>query len=144
VFSISGTASGQLYAAFLPEAVARPLYEAERTARRRAGATAGSAASAGAADMAEAGVLPTWARFAADTLAEVRRQGLGRADGAVVAGVSALSAPVFDPAGAIVLALTVIGPSAALDSRWDGPLAGVMRDAAAAVSARLGFRAAVA
>jgi hypothetical protein len=38
----------------------------------------------------------------------------------------------------------VIGPSAALDSRWDGPLAGVMRDAAAAVSARLGFRAAVA
>ena len=121
VFSIAGTASGQLYAAFLPEAAVRPLYEAERRAAGAAG-------------------LPTWAQFARTTLAQVRQQGLGRADGSVVAGVSALSAPVFDHRGEIVLALTVIGPSAALDSRWDSTTAQAMRNAAAAVSARLGYR----
>ena len=121
VFSIAGTASGQLYAAYLPEAVVRPLYEAER---RSAGASR----------------LPSWAQFAQATLAEVRQQGLGRADGSVVAGVSALSAPVFDHRGEIVLALTVIGPSAALDTAWDSAAAQAMRQAGASVSARLGHR----
>jgi len=118
VFSITGTASGQLFAAWLGEA-ARPLYEAERRA-------------AGTRKM------PTWVQFAAGTLAEVRAQGLARADGAVVAGVSALAAPVLDHRGQIVLALTAIGPSAALDTRWDGPLAALLRQAAQAASARLG------
>jgi len=121
VFSITGTASGQLFAAWLGEA-ARPLYEAERRA-------AGAAAA-----------LPTWAQFARSTLAEVRQQALSRADGAVVSGVSALAAPVFDHRGQIVLALTAIGPSAALDTRWDGALADMMREAGQAVSARLGYK----
>jgi DNA-binding IclR family transcriptional regulator len=120
VFSITGTASGQLFAAWLGEA-ARPLYEAER---RAAGLRK----------------LSTWAQFAAGTLAEVRAQGLARADGAVVAGVSALAAPVLDHRGQIVLALTAIGPSAALDTRWDGPMAALLRQAAQAASARLGWQ----
>ena len=124
VFSITGTASGQLFAAWLGEDVVRPLYEAERRdAARQAGAA-----------------LPSWAQFTKTTLAEVRAQGLARADGAVVAGVSALAAPVLDHRGTIVLALTAIGPSAALDTRWDGPVAGQLRQAAAAASARLGHR----
>jgi len=60
---------------------------------------------------------------------------------AVVAGVSALSAPVFDARGAMVLALTAIGPSAAFDARWSGSVARALRDAARAVSARLGHGA---
>ena len=120
VFSIAGTASGQLYAAWLPESLVRPLYEAERRA------TTG---------------LPTWAAFARDTLADVRAQGLARADGAVVAGVSALAAPVLDHRGEIVLALTAIGPSAALDTGWQGPMAQLLRHAGAQASARLGWRA---
>ncbi len=130
VFSISGTASGQLFAAHLAESLVRPLYEAERRA------AAGQASQAGSA----AAKLPSWAEFAKTTLLEVRAQGLGRSEGAVVAGVSALSAPVFDQRGQPVLALTVIGPSAALDSRWSGALAQQLRSAAAALSARLGFR----
>lgn len=125
VFSIAGTASGQLFAAHLDATLVQPLYEAERrAAAREPGAPA----------------WPTWAQFARSTLAEVRAQGLGRAEGAVVAGVSALAAPVFDHRGDIVLALTAIGPSAALDTHWDGPLARRMRAAGAAVSARLGHR----
>ena len=136
VVSIAGTASGQLFAAFLPEAMARPLYEAERRAGRAA-AAAGAAVAAGGPGSVP---LPPWARFAQTTLAEVKAQGLGRSEGAVVTGVSALSAPVFDHRGQTVLALTVIGPSAALDSRWDGPLAETMRRAAQALSQRLGHR----
>lgn len=124
VFSITGTASGQLYAAWLPEAVVRPLYQAEREAARRAGRP----------------TPPPWPAFARGVLAEVRAQGLSRTDGGVVSGVAALSAPVFDHRGDMVLALTAIGPSAALDTAWDGTLAQQMRAAAAEVSARLGHR----
>jgi len=121
VFSITGTASGQLYAAYLPEAQVRPLYEAERRQ---------------APDAAH----PPWAGFVRGVLAEVRAQGLSRAEGAVVPGVSALAAPVFDHRGAIVLAVTMIGPSAALDTGWHSPLAEQLRTLGRTVSARLGHR----
>jgi DNA-binding IclR family transcriptional regulator len=123
VFTIAGTASGRLFAAFLPADVVRPVYDAER----RAAAHAAGAAS------------PAWTQLQRE-LDDVRRHGLGRAEGAVVAGVSALSAPVFDHRGAMVLAITAIGPSAALDTRWSGAVAATLRDAARSVSARLGHR----
>src|SRR5262245_34749175 len=120
VFSIAGTASGRLFAAHLPSDVVRPVYEAERRAPR--------------ADGAEQSPWPTWPQFQRE-LDDVRRHGLGRAEGAVIAGVSALSAPVFDHRGAMVLAITAIGPSAALDTRWQGSIAHALRDAARSVSA---------
>jgi DNA-binding IclR family transcriptional regulator len=124
VFSIAGTASGQLYAAHLPEALVRPLYEAERKAVDKAQAP-----------------LPPWSQFAKTTLAEVRAQGYSRAEGAVVAGVSAMASPVFDHRGDIVLALTAIGPAAALDTQPGSAAAVALREAGEAVSARLGYRA---
>ena len=78
--------------------------------------------------------------FPADALDEVRRQGLARTDSSVVPGVGAMSAPVFDHRGELVLAITSIGPSAAFDTRWDGPVGQALRDAAQAVSLRLGHR----
>ena len=69
----------------------------------------------------------------------MRAQGLSRAESGVVAGVSALAAPVLDHRGQIVLALTAIGPSAALDTSWQGQTAQLLRQAAAEVSARLGY-----
>jgi DNA-binding IclR family transcriptional regulator len=122
VFSITGTASGQLYAAYLPEAQVRPLYEAERRAARGAGHA-------------------SWSVFARTVLAEVRQQGLSRAEGAVVPGVSALAAPVFDHRGQMVLSVTMIGPSAALDTRWDSPVAQQLRLLAQGLSLRLGHGA---
>jgi len=129
VFSIAATASGRLFAAHLPAAVVRPIYDAERRlslARRRGDNAAATQAP-----------LSAWRTFETE-LIEVRRHGLGRAEGAVLAGVSALSAPVFDHRGAMVLALTAIGPSAAFDARWTGHVASVLREAAQSVSARLG------
>ena len=130
VFSIAGTASGRLFAAHLAADVVRPLYEAERNAS--------VSARAGSNGVDAAVHLPAWRTFEAQ-LSEVRRHGLGRAEGAVVAGVSALSAPVFDHRGAMVLAITAIGPSAAFDARWTGHVATVLREVANTVSARLGY-----
>ena len=127
---LRGTASGRLFAAHLPPAVVRPVYEAERrlaSASRRANGAAATAP------------LAAWPAFERE-LADVRRHRLGRAEGAVIAGVSALSAPVFDHRGTMVLAITAIGPSAAFDARWTGAIAVALREAAAAVSARLGHR----
>ncbi len=127
VVSITGTATGQVFAAWLGEALVRPLYEAERRA-------AGAAGAAGAGNK-----LASWAQFNKTTLAEVRAQGLARSDGTALPGVSALAAPVLDHSGRIVLALTTIGPTAALDTHWHGALAGMLRRTAAAASARLGW-----
>lgn len=118
VFSIGGTASGRAFAAHLPEAQVRPLYDAER----------------------RGDALPAWPQFERTVLDEVRAQGLSRTDGGVVPGVSALAAPVFDHRGAMVLALVIIAPSAAMDTAWDGAIATRMRQAAAAASLRLGYR----
>jgi len=145
VFSITGTASGQLFAAYLGEASVRPLYEAERQAERQSERQSERQAARRSERQSErrsavAPDRPGWALFDATTLTEVRAQGLARADGGVVAGVSALAAPVLDHSGQIVLSLTAIGPSAAFDTRWDGPLAALLRQAAQAASARLGWQ----
>jgi DNA-binding IclR family transcriptional regulator len=85
--------------------------------------------------------LPSWEQFE-PRLAEVRAHGLSRSEGAVIQGVSAMSAPVFDHAGAMVMAVTAIGPSGLFDTRWDGPLARALLECAQAISQRLGARAA--
>jgi DNA-binding IclR family transcriptional regulator len=71
-------------------------------------------------------------------LEKVRRAGLAQSRDGVVAGVSALAAPVFDASGRLVLTLTAIGPSASFDTAVAGPQARALVEAARALSARLG------
>jgi DNA-binding IclR family transcriptional regulator len=114
VMSPRGTASGRLFAACLPRA------------------TLASALGAEAAKFDRA--------FQRE-LAAIRDDRLASVVDAAVPGVSALAAPVFDAAGALVLCLTAIGPSAVLDTAADGRAARLLRQAAAALSAQLGRRA---
>lgn len=101
VMSLRGTASGLLFAVYLkPEQVLDALAAEGGGARPR--------------------------RIDADLarqLDEVRSQGLGRAVHALLPGVSAMAAPVFDERGAIALSLTAIGPNAVFDARYDGRVA---------------------
>ncbi|MFO1268635.1 MAG: IclR family transcriptional regulator [Rubrivivax sp.] len=144
VLSLRGTASGLLFAAHLPRAqvltalrgeaaadgAAMAVAVAPGTARRR-GRSTGGAATAAAAKVDAA---------LAARLAEVRSDGLARATDLLLPGVSALALPVFDARGVIALALTAIGPTAVFDSHARGPVAKALRDAAEALSARLGHR----
>jgi len=117
VMSLRGTASGLLFAAHLPRARVLEALAAEGADATRARR-----------------IDPALAR----QLDEIRAQGLSRAVDALLPGVSAMAAPVFDERGEIVLSLTAIGPSAVFDTRVDGVVATALRNAAAELSRRLG------
>ena len=134
VFSLADTASGRLFAAFQPPAAAQQQLEAERQRRK-------ARPEAPVAGMPPASPLPAWKAFEKQ-LIEVRAHGLSRSVGEVVPGVNAMAAPAFDHSGAIVLALTAIGPAAVFDTRWDGTIARALRACADRVSQRLGAPAA--
>ena len=115
VMSVRGTASGRLFAAFLPAERVQPAL---------------------AADPVSAKVAAAFDR----EVAQVRRTGVAHAVDSALPGISALAAPVFDAAGQMVLSLTVIGPGAMLDTHDDGPAAQALRQVAADLSAQLGGR----
>jgi len=127
VLPLLGSATGKVFAAFLPADVTGPYLDAEVAAAQRhddQGLT-----SRGAVDA---------------HLAEVRRTRLGVIDNAILAdinerGVNGFSAPVFDASGAIVLALTMMGDAATFGA--DDPAVRRLSDAARSLSARLGFKA---
>ncbi len=72
-------------------------------------------------------------------LVEVSRRGLDRVEGDVVLGVDAVSAPIFNHAGKVIMTLTAIGSHGTVDISWDGPIAQAVRAAGRAASTRLGF-----
>ena len=132
VASLTDTASGRLFGAYRPADEVRALFEQERLL--------GKLERPRLAPGTPAAPAPTsWKEFER-ALAEVRRHGMSRTEGAVVDGISAMSAPVFDHAGAMVLAVTAIGPSGALDTQWDGPVAQALRECADRITQRLGGR----
>jgi DNA-binding IclR family transcriptional regulator len=125
VMSLRGTASGRLFAAYLPrETVLAAL--AEDGARDH-----GTARAKGAALID---------REFERELADVREHRISRAQDSAVQGVSAMAAPVFDGSGAMVLSITAIGPSQTLDTRWDGAVAAALRRCASDLSRRLGAK----
>jgi len=121
VMSIPDTASGRLFAAFGPaEAVREALAnEDRRPARTRAGGRFGL----GAAFDRE--------------IDRVRAEGVASIDGVALPGLGAVSVPVFDARGQLVLSLTAIGPSATFDA---GAVTAALKPAAAQLSTRLGWK----
>jgi DNA-binding IclR family transcriptional regulator len=113
VMSLTGTATGALFAAHLPRAA---MDLAVMTRDERA--------------------LLTSAAFQ-NRLADIRARGLSRSPTATVPGTTAFSAPVFNVQGQIVLALTLIGLAPSFDGAWRSHLATSLRSAADGLSARL-------
>lgn len=123
VMSLVDTATGRVFAAFLPPMVTetRANKEIQRLAPE-----------------SESKQSLIKKEFE-NSLNEVRSHMVSRALGYPVPGINALSAPVFNHDGNIILALTAMGPAAAFDASWDGDLANQLRRAAQNVSERLGF-----
>ena len=124
VVSMLETATGRIFAAFLPQNVAKAALDAglDRfgvgyTAKR----TAGSSKSA-------------------SVLTEVRRRRMARAVGDPLPGINAFAAPVFDHAGVVVLAITAMGPVGSFDANWNSPIASALRECGDTISRRLGYR----
>lgn len=125
VMSMLHTATGHVFAAWLPPKVAQHYIERE----------AGDAAV-----VTSTQPLYPDQQALEEHLDKVRRQGLAQAQGNPLPGIDALSVPVFDHAGSIALALTSLGPSTLFDVNPEGPLAHALLDCAATISARLGYR----
>ncbi|MGH8111345.1 MAG: IclR family transcriptional regulator [Rhodanobacteraceae bacterium] len=73
-------------------------------------------------------------------VSEILARGLSRVQGEMLSGVAAFGAPVFDHRGEMVAALTALGADTSFDANWDGAVAVPLREAAARLSRRLGYR----
>ncbi|WKB51971.1 IclR family transcriptional regulator [Eleftheria terrae] len=133
VVSVTDTASGRLFAAYLPPETVKAVLEDER---RREQLERERPPVPG---MPRPEPLPTWEAFE-QQLPEVRAHGMSRSEGAVIQGISAMSAPVFDHTGTMVLAVTAIGPTGLFDTRWEGPISQALQQCARAIGRRLGER----
>ena len=130
VMSIPDTASGRLFAAFGPH---EAVQEALDNEARLAGAPGRPARGR------------TGGRFGLGTafdrqIDQVRADGVACIAGVALPGLSAVSAPVFDARGQLVLSLTAIGPSAIFDSAVDGAVAALLKPASEQLSRRLGWK----
>lgn len=122
VMSLTNTATGRLFAAYMPSKVIEQLIESQ-PASQGYGTIEGRPF---ARDLFDA------------SLGEIRKHGLSRTRGHPIPGIDAICAPVFDSEGHIVLGLLVMGPSASFDSDWTGRIARPLLDCASEISRRLG------
>ncbi|HEV8695949.1 MAG TPA: IclR family transcriptional regulator [Lysobacter sp.] len=123
VMSLAYTATGRLFAAYLPPKVVEKLI-IEDVARQ-------SGRAGGTMQLTRAQVD--------DAIVETRRHGLSRTIGHPIPGINAFCAPVFDAAGNLVLGITAMGPEATFDNEWNGKVAAPLRACALEVSRRLGY-----
>jgi DNA-binding IclR family transcriptional regulator len=122
VMSLASTATGRLFAAYMPPKVVERLVS-EELARSGPGVNRG---------------VPVAGEALEAALVETRKHGISRTRGQPIPGIDALCAPVFDADGHIVLGILVMGPSATFDSSWDGKIAEPLRRCATEVSRRIG------
>ena len=120
ISSLAGTATGRLFAAYLPSKL---IEEFMLEDHRRLGP-----------DIAN----PLTPESVQSLLMETRKFGLSRALNNPTPGICSFAAPVFDYSGNIVLGLTLLGRSGSFEFSWDGPQALAAKNCAAEVSKRLG------
>lgn len=124
VMSILGTATGRAFAAALPASQLEQAMNGRSAEHRRA----------------DRQPVKNLVRELKEISAEVREQGVARAMGRPIPGINAFSAPVFDNEGHAVLVITALGHEDNFSADWDSPEANGVKQAAADISMRLGFR----
>lgn len=125
VFNLTMSATGRIFAAYLPRPETAAMV-ARELAQHRA---------------ARNSKAPQTPQELDEVLEEIRLQGLSRVRGHNAPGIDALAAPVFDAYGRIVLGLTLVGPELSLDVSYSGKPAQMLRSAAQEISAQLGYAA---
>jgi DNA-binding IclR family transcriptional regulator len=114
------SATGQVFAAYLPQQKTKPLIEREL------------------AEMAERKVaVPGTAELQA-RWERVRKAGLGHTAGEMLPGVLALAVPLFNHQQELAAVIAALGPAGFFDDSLEGTTARELRRVAAAISLRLG------
>ncbi|MDE2427204.1 MAG: IclR family transcriptional regulator [Burkholderiales bacterium] len=123
VMSMLGTATGQVFSAFLPPRLVENVMARELHDELVIG---------------QAGVQMRKEDID-QILHEVRARGMARAQSLPIPGINALSAPVFNHTHALSLVLTATGPQGSFDTEWDGDIACQLRASAQRLSQQLGY-----
>lgn len=121
VMSVTRTATGKVFAAFIP---------AEKLEALR-GLALGDRVSHGRKTIDL--TVP------AQEIARIRHHGMAQAIGEPIPGINAISAAVFDQFGGLAIAITALGPAETFSAELDGLPAQAVKRAADQVSHRLGF-----
>ncbi len=116
VLPLMATATGRAFLAYMPRAETAPLIKEERL------------------------VGPDLRARAKKSIEAVRRYGVAFSDGRHHQGLSALSAPIFDHAGSMAAAVTLLGFQGDLNIDPSGDMAKVLRATASSISASLGYK----
>lgn len=123
VMPMLSSATGLLFAAYLPRSKTGPMIERElRDARQ-----------------ASSGTTPRTKDALERTLAEVREHGAARVEGMLLPTIHAFCTPVFDATGDLALGLIALGHEGAFDIRWDGEIAAALGHCARELSYELGY-----
>ncbi len=115
------TAIGRTFLAHLPESAVRPSLSAERQRAQSNGL-----------------VLPS-AEEVENLVREIRERHLARAPSAIIPGIDAVAAPVFDFRNDLVAVICVVARSDAKITGWNGSAVRALLATAKQISARLGF-----
>lgn len=124
LYTLTGTATGRLFAAIYPFEVVRILLAREMRAEQKAQHLP-SAKSRQALD---------------EDFDQIRRLGYATTEGVPVPGINAVSVPVFDQSQKMQFAMTAIGPNSALDVRSGSRDVAVVVEAINRLSDQLGYR----
>lgn len=119
VMPLANSATGRLFAAFMPIGATADLLKAELA--RYPGERSDYAAR----------------------IAKIRASGVSRVEGDLLRGVAAIAAPVFGQDGGMVAAIAALGPQGAIDISLKGPIVAAVKYAAQSLSKRIGFSGSV-
>ncbi|MGG1945131.1 IclR family transcriptional regulator [Trinickia sp. NRRL B-1857] len=123
VMPLLGSATGLLFAAYLPRGKTAAMIERELADSRRSSHTTGPRSEA---------ELET-------ALQEVRAHGAARVAGMLLPTIHAFCMPVFDASGELALGLIALGHEGAFDLAWDGAIALELKACARKLSYELGY-----
>ena len=118
VMPLTRSATGQAFLAFSPQETTAAWVKREL------------------ADNLRQGLTPTGRDEVEQLVGQIRRRGFART-GDFIPGISGMAAPVFDHAGALALALVVLGYSKPFEAAAES-ISAALRDTAGALSRRLG------
>lgn len=124
VMPLLSSATGRCFAAYARREAITPMLKEEIARAQKQGRTDVPAT------LAEARAL----------FDEVRQRGAARVVDTLLPGIVGFCAPVFDADGHMALGIVTLGPTGTFDPDWDGAVERPLREAAAQLSADLGYR----
>jgi DNA-binding IclR family transcriptional regulator len=125
VMPLLSSATGLLFAAYLPSSKTASMLDRELADSRRSSHTSS----------------PRTRDAVEQVLAQVRAHEAARVEGMLLPTIHAFCMPVFDSTGELALGLVALGHEGAFDIRWGGEIDTALRECAQKLSYELGYSA---